>query len=165
MTGNHEWFTKLDQTTVGRVRFGDDSKVEIKGRGSVILEGKSGQQRVLTDVYYIPSLKSNIISLGQLDESGYKITMQGGILRLFEKDGLLLMQVPRSNNRLYKIKLNVATPACLQVKLDDNAWLWHTRLGHLNFDALKALSKFVNGLPCITRDRCKYVMCVLQESK
>ncbi|KAK1434246.1 hypothetical protein QVD17_11166 [Tagetes erecta] len=151
MTGNQDWFTHLDQTTVGKVRFGDDSRVEIKGRGTVVLQGKSGQQRILNDVYFIPSLKSNIISLGQLDESGYKVTMEHGTLLLFEKSGSLLMKVPRSLNRLYKIKLNVATPVCLQVKLDDEAWLWHARLGHLNFDSLKELSKFAKGLPVINR--------------
>ncbi|KAK1435293.1 hypothetical protein QVD17_01054 [Tagetes erecta] len=149
MTGNRDWFTSLDKSTTGRVRFGDDSKVDIEGRGAVILKSKNGQQRVLKDVYYIPSLRSNLISLGQLDEAGYKITMQHGVLNLFEKNGDLLMKVPRSLNRLYKINLTVSSPVCLQAKLDDEAWLWHARLGHLNFDSLRKLAKLVRGLPPI----------------
>ncbi|KAI3796396.1 hypothetical protein L1987_39066 [Smallanthus sonchifolius] len=33
-----------------------------------------------------------------------------------------------------------------KVNLQDEAWVWHARLGHLNFDALKSLSKLAIGL-------------------
>ncbi|KAM0038246.1 putative RNA-directed DNA polymerase [Helianthus debilis subsp. tardiflorus] len=92
MTGKKGWFTNLDHNIKGKVKFGDGSCVEIKGQGMVILEGKSGEQRVLRDVYYIPALESNIISIGQLDETGYKIAIQDGILWMFEQDGTLLMK-------------------------------------------------------------------------
>jgi len=36
--------------------------------------------RELTDVRYVPELKSNLISLGVLDSCGYKYTGQGGAL-------------------------------------------------------------------------------------
>ncbi|KAJ0588373.1 putative RNA-directed DNA polymerase [Helianthus annuus] len=120
MTGKKEWFTNLDHNIKGKVKFGDGSCVEIKGQGMVILEGKSGEQRVLRDVYYIPALESNIISIGQLDERGYKIAIQDGILWMFEQDGTLLMKVPRSPNRIYKINLVVVSPVCIQTK-DDKA--------------------------------------------
>ncbi|XP_035838236.1 uncharacterized protein LOC118485851 [Helianthus annuus] len=85
MTGKKEWFTHLDHNIKGKVKFGDGSCVEIKGRGMVVLEGKSGEQRVLRVVYYIPALESNIISIGQLDKIGYKIAIQDGILWMFEQ--------------------------------------------------------------------------------
>ncbi|KAJ0545586.1 hypothetical protein HanIR_Chr08g0351461 [Helianthus annuus] len=120
MTGKKEWFTNLDHNIKGKVKFGDGSCVEIKGQGMVVLEGKSGEQRVLRDVYYIPALESNIISIGQLDERGYKIAIQDGILWMFEQDGTLLMKVPRSPNRIYKINLEVVSPVCIPTK-DDKA--------------------------------------------
>jgi hypothetical protein len=61
MSGNIKWFTNLDHRTVRRVRFRDGSCVEIKGRGTVVLEGRSGEQRILSDAYYIPSLESNTV--------------------------------------------------------------------------------------------------------
>ena len=151
MIGNQEWFSKLDQKVQGKVKFGDGSRVDIKGRGSVILVGRSGKQRVLEDVYFIPSLKSNIISVGQMDESGHKIIIEKGILWMYEPNGKLLLKVPRSPNRVYKVNLNVAAPVCLQVDLQDEAWLWHARLGHLNFDALKILSKGAVGVPNVSK--------------
>ncbi|KAD2392837.1 hypothetical protein E3N88_39814 [Mikania micrantha] len=62
------------------------------------------------------------------------------------------MKVTRSKNRLYCINLKMGTPICLSSKLDEEAWLWHARLGHLNFDALKSMThkKLVQGIPRIS---------------
>jgi hypothetical protein len=59
MTGRREFFTKLDSSVRGSVKFGDASGVEIKGVGSIILTTESGEHRLLTGVYYIPSLRNS----------------------------------------------------------------------------------------------------------
>jgi hypothetical protein len=64
MTGDREKFREIDTTIASSVTFGDGSTVEIKGKGSVVFEGQLGDQWVLYDVYYIPKLKSNLVSLG-----------------------------------------------------------------------------------------------------
>jgi len=70
MMGTRTTLTQLDEGVHGTVRFGDGSRVEIHGAGSVVMQGHHQQHKVLTDVYYIPKLKSNIVSLGQLEEKG-----------------------------------------------------------------------------------------------
>ena len=50
----------------------DDNKaLEIKGKGYVCIKTTSGNQWTLEDVRYIPGLKKNLISVGQLDSTGY----------------------------------------------------------------------------------------------
>jgi hypothetical protein len=39
MTGTREALTRLDEEVSGNVRFGDGSCVEIKGLGSIVMEG------------------------------------------------------------------------------------------------------------------------------
>ncbi|GJZ24099.1 retrovirus-related pol polyprotein from transposon TNT 1-94 [Tanacetum coccineum] len=57
------------------------------------------------------------------------------------------------NIHLYFISLQDSTtpnPICLMAKATSSqAWLWHRRLSHLNFDTINLLSKnnIVNGLP------------------
>jgi hypothetical protein len=68
--GCGESLATLDETVRGAVRFGDGSTVEICGIGIVTITGKNQEHRVLTEVYYIPSLKYNIVSLGQLEGVG-----------------------------------------------------------------------------------------------
>ncbi|KAD5507787.1 hypothetical protein E3N88_15490 [Mikania micrantha] len=151
MTSNKDLFTQLDSTITRRVRFGDGSYVEIKGRRSIIVECKTGEQRILTNVYLIPSLKSSIISLGQLTEVGYEIQMNGELLWVKEHDGTLLMKVPQTTNRIYKVRIKAAVPVCLQAKVESPAWLWHARLGHVRFDSLKLLTTkgLARGVPTI----------------
>ncbi|XP_022003453.1 uncharacterized protein LOC110900902 [Helianthus annuus] len=71
----------------GKVKFGDGSQVEICGKGSILLLGKTGEQRLMTDIYYIPSLCSNIISLGQAMECGCDIRMKDDYLLMRDAQG------------------------------------------------------------------------------
>jgi hypothetical protein len=55
--------------------FGDGSLIEIEGIRLFMLQTKKDRHKVLTEVYFIPKLKSNIVSLGQLEEGGCKIVI------------------------------------------------------------------------------------------
>ncbi|GJX95601.1 uncharacterized mitochondrial protein-like protein [Tanacetum coccineum] len=81
---NEEKYTppKSDSNTdEDDVWFGDGSYVSINGKGSILFQGKNGEQKLLKDVYYILALRNS----------------WGG----------LLIDVPRSANRLYKAQLKV----------------------------------------------------------
>lgn len=84
MSGNHMFFYKLDETTTGKVRFGDNSRVDILGRGSIRFLIDGGK-KYLKDVYFIPPLRGNIVSLGQATEAGCEVSMKDNILMLFDK--------------------------------------------------------------------------------
>jgi hypothetical protein len=84
MTGDHRKFRDLNSAVSSKVRFGDDSSVDIMGKGSIVFQGKKGDQWVLSDVYYIPKLRSNLISLGQLTELGHKIMLDDDVLEVSE---------------------------------------------------------------------------------
>ncbi|KAJ4740894.1 Transposon Ty1-H Gag-Pol polyprotein [Rhynchospora pubera] len=151
MTGCKENFTELDTSVAGTVKFGDGSMVSIYGRGTVLLQGRMGEHKALTDVYYIPKLTSNIISLGQLEEQGCRIMLENGQLKVFDREEQLLIRVKRARNRLYILNLDVTQPICLKTHLNNEDWLWHARYGHLNFQALRTLSQkeLVAGLPLV----------------
>ncbi|KAK9063254.1 hypothetical protein SSX86_017124 [Deinandra increscens subsp. villosa] len=151
MTGKESQFSFLDKNVVGNVKFGDGSSVDIKGRGSIILQGKGNEQRVVSNVYYIPNLKNNILSLGQATENGCEVKMKQDKLWLNDRDGNLILRVKRSPNRLYKVNLRTGSPKCFLTGISSNEWLWHGRLGHVNFQSLENLyrKELVLGLPHI----------------
>ncbi|GJZ29117.1 zinc finger, CCHC-type containing protein [Tanacetum coccineum] len=151
MTGTKSHFRDIDENITGRIRFGDGSYVEIKGKGSILLGCRNHEQKIVSEVYYIPNLKSNILSLGQLTEIGCKIIMDGNQLTLYDRNKKLLMKIERSKNRLYSIKLQIETPICLLANVDNQAWLWHARLGHLNFEDINKMTRksLVEGIPRI----------------
>lgn len=153
MTGDENCFTKIDFSVNGNVKIGDGTEIGIHGLGSVLFQCKNGEHLALTDVYFIPKIKSNIISLGQFDENGGRVDISGGLCKIYDRDNKLLLKVKRQRNRLYTAKLQVAQKICLMASITDASWLWHARYGHLNFQALKMLSKqkMVKGLPKITQ--------------
>nr|GEY97592.1 zinc finger, CCHC-type [Tanacetum cinerariifolium] len=133
MTGVRENFKELDEKVSGKVKFGDGSYIEIKGKGSILIECDDEKQRIISHVYFIPSLKSNLLSLRQFTEIGCKVVMEDDKLQLYHMDNKIFMEVTRQRNRLYKASLRIGTPVCLLENLKDTTWLWHARLGHLNF--------------------------------
>ncbi|XP_071685359.1 uncharacterized protein [Lolium perenne] len=51
MTGDATAFAELDTKITGKVKFGDDSLVDIQGRGTVLFAVAGGRHRALTNVY------------------------------------------------------------------------------------------------------------------
>ena len=50
MTGNKNYFRNIDKTITGKVRFGDDSKIDIKGKSSILFVSQDGEKKILVDV-------------------------------------------------------------------------------------------------------------------
>ena len=153
MTGDRQAFASLDETVHGTVKFGDGSVVSIRGRGTVIFLCNNGDQRALTGVFFIPSLRSNIISVGQLDEAGCSINIEHGVMVIRDPSRRMMARIKRSGSRLYTGVLTIDSPACLLAQGDDASWRWHARMGHLHFRALRTMSskQLVRGMPYIDR--------------
>lgn len=152
MSGEEASFSELDRHVTGTVKFGDRSVVDIRGRGSVLFTDHAGGHRVLSGVYFIPRLKSNIISIGQLDQTGCRSEIEHGVFTLYDQQRRIMAKVQRAGNRLYPYALQLARPVCLAARCaTDEAWKWHARYGHLNFQALRKLAQqgLVRGLPSI----------------
>jgi hypothetical protein len=140
MTGRRKFFTELDSDVWGSVKFEDASGVEIKSVGSVIFTAESGEHRLLTGVYYIPALRNSIISLGQLDESGSRVEINDGVMRIWDRHRRLLAKVTKDTNRLYVFNVWVAQLLCLAAHRDDEVWQWHKCFRYLHFKAMKRVS-------------------------
>ena len=95
MTGDQRYFSVLDNTVAGKVSFGDDSKIDIKGKGIISFTDMNGEARRMNDVYFIPDLQSNIISLGQATKSGCDIRLKDDCLTMSDQQGKLLVTAKR----------------------------------------------------------------------
>lgn len=62
MTGERSYFSEINENIKGKVKFGDGSFVDISGKASILFEAKTGEHKLLTDIYFIPELRSNILS-------------------------------------------------------------------------------------------------------
>ncbi|XP_022928018.1 uncharacterized protein LOC111434928 [Cucurbita moschata] len=64
MCDHEHLFKEMQKIEDGHVSFGDASKVEVKGRGTIHFLQKDGVMGSIKDVYYVPDLKTNILSMG-----------------------------------------------------------------------------------------------------
>ena len=163
MCGDRMFFFQLDEAVVGKVRFGDDSRIDIKGKGSICFIFDEGEKKILNNVYFIPRLRSNIISLGQATEVGCEVRMKDNKLMLFDKYGDLMVHTTRTQNRLYKVTLNVDRIQYLQLTTASASSMWHARLGHVNIETLKLMARkeLVAGLPEVVIRKETCVSCLL----
>jgi hypothetical protein len=131
-------FMKIYTTVPDLMRFSDDSVARIKSCGTIMFMCKNGESRSFDRVYFIPRLTTNIMSVGQLNEIGYKIEINTGMMKIRETGGVLLAKVKREVNCLYLLHLKFMQPTCLAVcaRDDEVAWHWHERFGHVNMAAL-----------------------------
>ncbi|KAI5409891.1 hypothetical protein KIW84_055373 [Lathyrus oleraceus] len=139
MCGHKHLFKEMRKIEDGNVSFGDASKVKVEGNGTIRYLQKDGLIGSIQNVYYVPNLKTNILSLGQLTEKGYSILMKEQVLHLKDKLGHLIARVEMEKNRMYKLNLINVREKCLQVNVEDKASLWHLRFGHLHHAGLKSL--------------------------
>ena len=94
----------------------------------------------LANVLSVPELKANILSLGQFDEHGCRILMEGGFLTIYDQHGRLLVKVKKSLSILYLLKLNPVLSCMVAEDSSKLTWTWHKRYGHLKFQSLRRLS-------------------------
>jgi hypothetical protein len=83
MTSICEVFAELNSNIHGMVKFGDGSVVQMEGVRTVLFICKNGEHRSkLTGVYLIPKMTTNMVRLAQLDEIGYEVVTNGGVMRV-----------------------------------------------------------------------------------
>ena len=64
MNGNRAMFANLDEEVKSEVTTGTDTKIFVKGKGRVSIRARNGEQKFVPDVYYVPGLKCNLLSVG-----------------------------------------------------------------------------------------------------
>ncbi|KAK9100212.1 hypothetical protein Scep_023642 [Stephania cephalantha] len=150
MCGNKEFFDELDESMLTEVKFADDRKLPVKGKGRILIQLENGDHQYISDVLYVPTLTCNLLSLGQLLEKGYKVDFKDSHLTVFDSKGMKILKSPLKN-RLFQIEIKIESYPCFKSIVSDESWLWHLRYGHLNFESLKLLThkNLVKGLPVI----------------
>ncbi|KAL9437863.1 hypothetical protein AB3S75_023687 [Citrus x aurantiifolia] len=140
MCGSKSLFSSLNEDFRSTMSFGDCSTVEIMGKGDVNIITNNGFVETISNVFYLPDLKSNLLSVGQLQEKGYVITIQNGAGETYDPSRGAVAVVQMNSNKLFPLKINSAQ-SCLMVEVKDPSWLWHFHYGHLNFGELKTLQQ------------------------
>ncbi|XP_061341344.1 uncharacterized protein LOC133287697 [Gastrolobium bilobum] len=151
MSGSKSSFSHLNENFQSTVSFGDHSTVKVMGKGDIKIKTKNGFVETISNILYVPNLKSNLLSAGQLQEKGYVITIKNGVCEIYDSARGAIAVIQMSSNRLFPLKIE-GIQSSLMAEMKDPSWLWHFRYGHLSFSGLKTLQQknMVTSLPQIT---------------
>ncbi|MFA1236664.1 GAG-pre-integrase domain-containing protein, partial [Klebsiella pneumoniae] len=102
----------------------------------------------------VDGLKHTLLSISQLCDKGFSIVFEhDACLILDSKTKEIIFKGTRKNNvyELYLDELPSLDEKCFVIS-NEVQWLWHKRLGHVNFKMISKLSKYdlVRGLPKIS---------------
>ncbi|GKB05933.1 integrase, catalytic region, zinc finger, CCHC-type containing protein [Tanacetum coccineum] len=147
MTGNLKLLINFVEKFLGTMKFGKDQIAPILGYGDLV-QGSI----TIKWVYYVEGLNHNLFSVGQFCDTDLEVAFWKSTCYIRDLKGNDLL-TGSCGTDLYSITLQDSTtpnPICLMAKATSSqAWLWHRRLSHLNFDTINLLSKnnIMNGLP------------------
>nr|GEZ48262.1 hypothetical protein [Tanacetum cinerariifolium] len=147
MTRNRKLLSNFMDKFLGTVKFENDQITPILGYGDLV-QGAVTIKRV----YYVKGLNHNLFSVGQFCDADLEVAFWKSTCYIRNLKGNELI-TGSHGTYLYSITLqdtSFPNPIFLMAKATSSqAWLWHRRLSHLNFDTINLLSKndIVIGLP------------------
>ncbi|XP_019435863.1 PREDICTED: uncharacterized protein LOC109342308 [Lupinus angustifolius] len=101
MTGHRNWLVNFDSSKKSKVRFADNRVIQAEGTRDVTITKKDGGRAMITDVLFVPNMKNNLISLGQLLEKGFTVNMQDGYLEIFDSTARKILRTQLTQNRTF----------------------------------------------------------------
>ena len=74
------------------MRFTDNTTLAADDVGDVLIMRRDGGHSLIKEVLYIPRIKCNLLSIGQLLERNYTIRMENKVLRVLDQNGVLIKE-------------------------------------------------------------------------
>jgi len=87
---------------------------------------KDGRNALIEKVLLVPGMKCNLLSIGQLIEKGFSVTMQGNTLNgntlnLYDKQENLILQSKLTKSRTFLCSIQNAKDVCMSAASDEDS--------------------------------------------
>jgi hypothetical protein len=163
MVASEVVYSSLDACKGPPIMMGDNSFVEVTGKGRIELTNK-----IFENVLHIPKIYVNLLSMYQMKNSvtRNKFIFTPNSMDIYEMQTNSRVATSEVNHqsRLYTFSEFIKPDFSLLLTVDDeSSRIWHKRFGHLNFKYMQQLSKqiLVDGLPDIHFSKGVCEGCVL----
>jgi hypothetical protein len=110
MIGSKDLLSCIDSSISFDITIVNDSLVKVKGKGNVHILTKQNVKKDINNVYHVPYLKHNLLSVGKLIEHGYKVIFEGASCRIYDKTPKikLIYEIHMTKNRMFALTLRTA---------------------------------------------------------
>ena len=92
----------------------------MKGCGDILVQTKKGTRRI-SNVFYIPGLKHNLLSVGQLFRNGYQVNFKDDVCEIRNRNDALVGKVRMTQNKMFPLKFNDGVSSCLNMSFKDKS--------------------------------------------
>lgn len=151
-----DWFTnfrKIDFETINTAA--DPSKqngatLRAKGMGDIFLKSYTANVEkviALRDVYYVPNIRKNLISVSQVEKKGKELLISDGRAKIRNKKTKEIVCEGYRRNDLYVLKVKIDRDASVNTMKEvntiniNNENLWHQRFCHVSNSNITEISR------------------------
>lgn len=106
MTDRKVWLVDFDDSKKSKVKRADNSSLQAEGTGNIVIQRSNEAKALIKDVLYVPGIKCNLLSVGELVEKGFSVVIKDEALELFDIQNNLVLKSPLSKNRTFKTMIN-----------------------------------------------------------
>lgn len=161
MSYDEKSFANLDRSFRAKVKIGNGDYINVEGRGDIAVDGLKGR-KLISDVLYVPKIDQNLLSVGQLVQKGYKVMFEEGFCLIADSSGKEILKIQMKNKSFSFDPVSQCQQA--MAARDNEAELWHRRLGHFHSKGIEFLQKndMAVGFPILQqKDTSNCRTCVL----
>ncbi|KAI5418277.1 hypothetical protein KIW84_042781 [Lathyrus oleraceus] len=132
MSGDLSLFCTMEEGFKREVSLGNHMKMKVVGKGSIRLN-LAGVRHVVQEVFYIPELKNNLLSIGQLQEKGLAFLIKNNECKIYHPSKVLILESIMTLNKMFILLsktssvANKSSECCFQTDIHEIAHLWHCR--------------------------------------
>ncbi|GJX26750.1 pol polyprotein [Tanacetum coccineum] len=133
-----------------KLYMGNSATADIKGEGDVVLKMTSEKELKLTNVLYVLEIRKNLVSGWLLNKFGFHLVFKSDkfvlsknqmyVGKSYAMNGMFNLKVMVVNNEINKMNSSAY--------LIESSNVWHARLGHVNFNSMRRLIKFISIPNC-----------------
>lgn len=157
MTKEESFFSTIDKSFQVPIRIGNGARLMTTGKGSIEVMTKRGI-RVIKDVFLVPEIDKNLLSVPQMVRNGNEVLFKGNKCIIHSQSGEKIAEV-QMVRKAYLLRMTMAGESVNVAKAENLSELWHKRLGHSGFHNLQNLqtSQMVKGFPSfkVSHDVCE----------
>ncbi|CAA7029322.1 unnamed protein product [Microthlaspi erraticum] len=138
ITPRRDLLSDFEDVKEGNVLMGNNSVCRVRDKGSITIENQDRTMIILRNVRYVPDMGRNLISYGQLEESGCKYS--GGDFKVEFYKGDRKVLVGKYDQGLYYLQGKIRVPESNAAKaVVDMTRVWHSRLAHMSQSSMETL--------------------------
>jgi hypothetical protein len=167
MTFRRDFFWNFQECHLNSVFLADNTKHTPYGKGVVKVYLPDIGKIMISNVWYVPTFKKNLLSLVTIRQAGHQVIMEDGLVKINSvKQNMKTMMKGYEYGKLLRMKGTVIPrhydfAGAVSTGISPIR-LWHVRYGHLNFESLSQFQKqgMVKGLPTFIKENAKCEACI-----